>query len=112
MKNTYTKPVLLDDKGEQSRYKWVNPNTKQAQSMRDDYLYEWGTLEQHYAKPSITKQRAYQNCIKKALNNGAECYGVVSHSTDFFVFMFTFKDFDGVIYIVKETHLNTYLTIL
>lgn len=101
-------------------------NSKNAQYMRYDYEHAHGTIWSRYERPSQNKINAWDD-IQSLYNSDLGVHEViikgkkhhlqyqydlkiVGASSHFFSTIASFEDIDdGVIYLIKETHCNTYI---
>ena len=94
--------------------------------MRSDYDHAHGTIYTRYARPSEAKIRAwhdiesaynFDNGVHQIFFNGAlhtmqyqYDLRIVGVSSNFFSTIASFEDIDtGKMYLIKETHCNTYM---
>ena len=101
-------------------------NSKNAQYMRYDYQHAHGSVYSRYSRPSQAKIRSWDDIVDGyRANEGVHTVmikgvehtlqynhdvRVVGASSHFYRTIASFEDIDtGVIYLVKETHCNTYM---
>lgn len=109
--------------------KLINQGTQAAQALHYDYEHRRGTVYSRYGSPSQRKCISWDNIVEEYTRNGGyievmlkgslhhwqynDDIAVVGASSDFYSTAASFEDVDtGIIYIVKETHANTYATIM
>ena len=85
-------------------------NTQRAANFRRSYNNSRITcLAQAYKNPSISKQRAYADCIKKMFAMGGYGLRIMGYNTSFFTVGWLYTDPEtGVIMLNVETDRNTY----
>ena len=85
-------------------------NTKRADNFRRSYnnaLIIW--LSEAYKNPSIYKQRAYADCIKKMIEMGGYRLRIMGYNSCLFTVGWLYTDPEtGVIMLNVETYRNTY----
>lgn len=88
----------------------LNRNTKRAASFRRSYNNALITgLTQAYKIPSISKQRAYADCIKKMLEMGGYRLRIMGYNSCFFTVGWLYTDPEtGVLMLNVETYRDTY----
>lgn len=101
-------------------------DSKNAQYMRYDFEHAHGTIYSRYERPSQNKIRAWVDIVDayntdngihtiviKGTNHNLQYNGdikIVGASSHFFSTIASFEDLDDhTIYLIKETHANTYM---
>ena len=101
-------------------------NSKNAEYMRFDFNHAHGTVYSRYERPSQAKIRSWDDIVDSyKANKGIHTVSIkgIEHtlqynddvrvagaSSHFYSTIASFEDLDtGVIYLVKETHANTYM---
>lgn len=105
---------------------FFSKDSKNAGYMRYDYHHAHGTIYSRYTRPSQAKIQAWVNivdaynldggvhhCVIKGKEHIIQYLGDVKMANagcQFFSTIASFKDFDDdTIYLIKETHANTYM---
>lgn len=88
----------------------LNKNTQRAAIIRHSYNNALIIcLTEAYKNPSISKQSAYADCIKKMLEMGGYGLRIMSYNTCFFTVGWLYTDPEtGVIMLNVETAYNSY----
>lgn len=65
---------------------------KNLTSQYNSYLWsDKHELSECYGRWSVSKQRAYDYCVKLAIDCGCSTFGIVSYNTNMFTFGFVFE---------------------
>lgn len=88
----------------------LNKSTQRAANFRRSYNTSLITsLTETYLKPSISKQRAYTDCIKKMFEMGGYGLRIMSYNSNFFTVGWLYTDPEtGVTLLNVETAHNSY----
>ena len=88
----------------------LNKNTQRAANFRRSYNTSLITsLTETYLKPSISKQRAYADCIKKMFEMDGYGLRIMGYNSHFFTVGWLYTESEtGVIMLNVETSYNSY----
>ena len=82
--------------------------TKFQRGLYQNFLIPAGvSIFEVYERPSRNKVKAYEDCLRRANENGADYCCIPTHNTFNFTFAYTFHK-DGVKWLHYETACNVY----